>query len=336
MTDKTLLDLFEKIRPRDLVLMEDIDAAGGSVESRDKTTEHSHSKNESCGDENDETDFADDSDSAEEESQTWAESASSGDTWSTWGAETSGTDKSKKSKSKHDGKRTKPRETVTLSGLLNALDGPNSPEGYVIFMTSNHPEKLDAALVRQGRIDQMIKLDYVVREQLRDLFCMFYAPSKSGLDTSYDIATIPAQAEAFANMVPEHVLTPAQVLGHFFDHRVDPQGALDSTVAWLNSKGIQPLMTNVPSTPAAPASSDEFVENDSIEQIPDLAYREAPGSSPAGRFCEPVMTNQVDNDLEDLSSINSEESSPSLPLTILQPHPEPSSSVDEKRPDDLD
>ena len=143
---------------------------------------------------------------------------------------------------------------------------------------------------------------------------------------------IPAQAEAFANMIPENVLTTAQVLGHLFDHKVDPQGTPDSTVAWLDSKGIEILTKNVPRTPAAPASSEESVETDRIEQIPDPVYRKAPGSSPAGRFCKPVMNKQVTDNLEDLSSINSEKGSPSLPMTILQPHPEPSNPVDEKRP----
>lgn len=45
-------------------------------------------------------------------------------------------------------------EGVTLGGLLNALDGLSSREGRVVFMTTNRPDKLDDALVRQGRIDR--------------------------------------------------------------------------------------------------------------------------------------------------------------------------------------
>ena len=43
---------------------------------------------------------------------------------------------------------------VTLSGLLNALDGVSSREGRVLFLTTNHPERLDPALVRPGRVDR--------------------------------------------------------------------------------------------------------------------------------------------------------------------------------------
>jgi chaperone BCS1 len=42
---------------------------------------------------------------------------------------------------------------VTLSGLLNELDGMQSPSGVMFFMTTNHIEKLDAALLRPGRTD---------------------------------------------------------------------------------------------------------------------------------------------------------------------------------------
>src|SRR5580658_619147 len=42
---------------------------------------------------------------------------------------------------------------VTLSGLLNVLDGFAAPTGVLFVMTTNHVEKLDPALLRPGRID---------------------------------------------------------------------------------------------------------------------------------------------------------------------------------------
>lgn len=42
---------------------------------------------------------------------------------------------------------------VTFSGLLNAIDGVAAREGRMLFVTSNHTEQLDAALLRAGRID---------------------------------------------------------------------------------------------------------------------------------------------------------------------------------------
>ena len=71
--------------------------------------------------------------------------------------------------------RTTNGETgVTLSGLLNALDGVSSREGRVLFLTTNHPEKLDPALVRPGRVDRKVELGYATPDQARRLFLWFY------------------------------------------------------------------------------------------------------------------------------------------------------------------
>jgi mitochondrial chaperone BCS1 len=42
---------------------------------------------------------------------------------------------------------------VTLSGLLNVLDGVHAPENVVYVMTTNKVEALDPAFLRPGRID---------------------------------------------------------------------------------------------------------------------------------------------------------------------------------------
>lgn len=46
-----------------------------------------------------------------------------------------------------------PGKVVTLSGLLNAIDGLASRENRILVVTSNHADKLDPALLRPGRID---------------------------------------------------------------------------------------------------------------------------------------------------------------------------------------
>ncbi len=51
-----------------------------------------------------------------------------------------------------------------ISGILNALDGISISHGRVVIMTTNHIEKLDAALLRPGRIDVKLELGYVTGE----------------------------------------------------------------------------------------------------------------------------------------------------------------------------
>lgn len=63
---------------------------------------------------------------------------------------------------------------ISLSGLLNAIDGVATHEGRVLIMTTNHPENLDEALVRTGRVDVRVGFDYASKEQVRVLFGRMY------------------------------------------------------------------------------------------------------------------------------------------------------------------
>ncbi|CZT49667.1 uncharacterized protein RSE6_10546 [Rhynchosporium secalis] len=57
------------------------------------------------------------------------------------------------------GNTTSP-SNITLSGLLNCLDGLISQEGRIVIMTSNFAHKLEKALIRPGRIDCQVYLGY--------------------------------------------------------------------------------------------------------------------------------------------------------------------------------
>jgi chaperone BCS1 len=63
---------------------------------------------------------------------------------------------------------------VTLSGLLNALDGLGSREGRITFITSNHAELLDPALIRPGRVDKQYELGFLDEPEARRMFNRFF------------------------------------------------------------------------------------------------------------------------------------------------------------------
>lgn len=63
--------------------------------------------------------------------------------------------------------------TVTLSTLLNVLDGIMSPDGLVVLATTNHPESLDPALIRPGRFDLHLSLGPLEWEQFVGLTQLF-------------------------------------------------------------------------------------------------------------------------------------------------------------------
>lgn len=66
---------------------------------------------------------------------------------------------------------------VTLSGLLNVLDGFHAPTGVLFVMTTNHVEKLDQALLRPGRIDYKLWLGKASDHQKVELYRRFFPDS---------------------------------------------------------------------------------------------------------------------------------------------------------------
>jgi chaperone BCS1 len=64
---------------------------------------------------------------------------------------------------------------VTYSGLLNALDGVASAEERIVFMTTNHIDRLDEALIRPGRVDMTVHLGNATEWQMEKLWDRFYA-----------------------------------------------------------------------------------------------------------------------------------------------------------------
>ena len=58
------------------------------------------------------------------------------------------------------------QDKLNLSGLLNVLDGVVDTPGRIVIMTSNHPEHLDPALIRPGRIDKKLLLGYMTSDDV--------------------------------------------------------------------------------------------------------------------------------------------------------------------------
>ncbi len=63
---------------------------------------------------------------------------------------------------------------VTLSGLLNALDGIATPHGLLTVLTTNTPEALDDAVVRPGRVDLVEHFGYADVVQIARLLSRWY------------------------------------------------------------------------------------------------------------------------------------------------------------------
>ena len=113
---------------------------------------------------------------------------------------------------------------VTFSGLLNALDGVSSRDGRVLFMTTNHPERLDPALIRPGRVDRKVELGHATPDQARRLFLWFYR------DCGIGPAELGRLAEHFAAQVPPRKVCMAAIQEYLLRHRRDPEIAAHEAV----------------------------------------------------------------------------------------------------------
>ncbi|GMM33581.1 bifunctional AAA family ATPase chaperone/translocase [Saccharomycopsis crataegensis] len=107
---------------------------------------------------------------------------------------------------------------ITFSGLLNAIDGVASAEEMITFMTTNHPEKLDPAILRPGRVDYKVLIDNASEWQMSQMFMRFYGEAEN--------------ADKLRNEFLEKVrelrikVSTAQLQGLFVHNKMDPHGAI--------------------------------------------------------------------------------------------------------------
>jgi chaperone BCS1 len=65
---------------------------------------------------------------------------------------------------------SKNKETLSLSTILNTLDGVCTPMGLVFIITTNKKDTLDPALIRPGRIDMAVEFKKPEKEQIYELY----------------------------------------------------------------------------------------------------------------------------------------------------------------------
>lgn len=161
-----------------------------------------------------------------------------------------------------------PGTGISLSGLLNAIDGVATHEGRVLIMTTNHPDKLDAALVRPGRVDRKVEFQLALKDQVSELFVRMYKasdqvpeyelklegvgkghaqPYANGTPKSNGHVVGPSEKQSaslsesqldelaleFAGYIPDDTLTPAEIQGYLLLHKKEPRTAVEKAAQWV-------------------------------------------------------------------------------------------------------
>jgi len=99
-------------------------------------------------------------------------------------------------------------ERITLSALLNGIDGMLAADGRLLIMTSNHPDRLDPAVVREGRVDRHERIGLAGRAEDETLFLRFH-PNEHRLAKQFGLALhAPCPAAQLQEILVRHADEP--------------------------------------------------------------------------------------------------------------------------------
>lgn len=94
---------------------------------------------------------------------------------------------------------------VSFNALSNVLDGACRKNGLVTFITCNHINNLDPALLRPGRIDYMMKFEFAAKNQIKEMYNKF----------------LPNQPHKFYENVKGKKINMSLIQKFLFEHRKD-------------------------------------------------------------------------------------------------------------------
>lgn len=100
------------------------------------------------------------------------------------------------------------KKALTLDTMLTVLDGTVEMRNRVIIATTNHIDKIDSALLRDGRFDIKIKLDLFNEDECRELLYKMYA----------DSASTDELKRLITEKIQEDVYTPTQLINLASSH----------------------------------------------------------------------------------------------------------------------
>ena len=138
---------------------------------------------------------------------------------------------------------------ITLSGLLNAIDGVAGHEGRILIMTTNHVTTLDPALMRPGRVDMQIDFTHATKAQIEELFIrmyLLYLPIKGRQGSQGNLQMpkpcgdckaspreqVTKLAAEFSRICPANAFSPAEIQGYLLNWKRDPYAAVVHAERW--------------------------------------------------------------------------------------------------------
>lgn len=226
---------------------------------------------------------------------------------------------------------------ISLSALLNVIDGVASQEGRVLIMTTNHIEKLDEALIRPGRVDMTVRFSLADTTMVKTLFKGIFATMEGDLPKSRkkaealgisrtlllkklpesvspvekeelekeevvqreaEEARISALADKFADIIPSHTFSPAEIQGFLLKHKRNADAAVAGAGQWIKDTIAQKEKTKQlekerQEKEAAEAKEKETKEKEAKEAASKTVEETTVDSKPEG-IDKAKMVNGID------------------------------------------
>ena len=105
--------------------------------------------------------------------------------------------------------KTDDDDKLTLSFILNIIDGIRETPGRIIIISSNHYDKLDKALVRPGRIDMCLNMELSTHDTIKQMFDHFYSFNN---ENPPDFEETVHKCGISINDIPENKISQAEVV----------------------------------------------------------------------------------------------------------------------------
>lgn len=254
MCDETLSQLFMSLPTRCIVLLEDVDCAGIDNRNEDED-DYSMEDSESDGSlERGRRPNITSKDKSDNNS-TRVSPLEKPEKVTSDGSSTSSKEPSPFPVPRPPTLQKKRQSDLSFSGLLNVLDGVSSQEGRILIMTTNHKSALDDALIRPGRVDIDIEFHNADRSIAKQVFEGLYSPLNSDDELENTVspnfnnsnsdekrrsptvdpkkARLTELATRFAEKVPEHEFSPAELQGYVMLYKHDPEAAVEGVERWV-------------------------------------------------------------------------------------------------------
>jgi hypothetical protein len=110
-------------------------------------------------------------------------------------------------------------DELNLSFILNIFDGILEMPGRIIIMTTNHPEKIDPALLRPGRVDKNIELKKCSIKIIYEMLRSFYSIDDCLIDNLSN------------KIIKDYIISPAELMNIFQQNMFDYEGAIESILS---------------------------------------------------------------------------------------------------------